>query len=84
LGISAQVFEDYKSKYLDLYDKVRTDTQLEKVSILQDVDFEIELLHRDEVNVAYIISLLAKLHTSEKQGEDSEKIGQKEAILQTI
>ena len=27
LAMDAQQFEDYKSKYLDLYDKVRTDTQ---------------------------------------------------------
>jgi len=29
--------------------------QKEKVSILEDVDFELELFHRDEINVAYII-----------------------------
>ncbi|MEO8666683.1 MAG: type I restriction endonuclease subunit R, partial [Ignavibacteria bacterium] len=61
LAMDEQLFEDFKSKYLDLYDKVRTDTQKEKVSILEDVDFELELLHRDVVNVAYIIQLLVKL-----------------------
>lgn len=33
----------------------------EKVSILEDVDFELELIHRDEINVSYIIQLLIKL-----------------------
>ena len=56
-----QQFEDYKSKYLDLYDKVKSDHQKEKVSILEDVDFELELIHRDEINVYYIIQLLIKL-----------------------
>jgi type I restriction enzyme R subunit len=28
---------------------------------LEDVDFELELIHRDEINVAYIIQLLIKL-----------------------
>jgi type I restriction enzyme R subunit len=61
LSMSEQQFEDYKSKYLDLYDKVKSDNQKEKVSILEDVDFELELIHRDEINVAYIIQLLIKL-----------------------
>jgi type I restriction enzyme, R subunit len=58
-----QVFENYKSKYLDLYDKVKSSHQKEKASILDDVDFELELIHRDEINVAYIIQLLIKLKT---------------------
>ncbi len=61
LDMNEQLFEDYKSKYLDLYDKVKSDHQKEKVSILEDVDFELELIHRDEINVAYIIQLLIKL-----------------------
>jgi type I restriction enzyme R subunit len=64
LAMSEQLFEDYKSKYLDLYDKVKSDHQKEKVSILEDVDFELELIHRDEINVAYIIQLLIKLKTT--------------------
>jgi type I restriction enzyme R subunit len=58
LRMTGQEFEDYKSKYLDLYDKVRTATNKEKVSILDDVDFEVELIHRDEINVRYILQLL--------------------------
>ena len=61
LAMQPQQFEDYKSKYLDLYDKVKTDHQKEKVSILEDVDFDLELIHRDEINVANIIQLLIKL-----------------------
>lgn len=61
LKMDEQLFEDYKSKYLDLHDKVKNNHQKEKVSILEDVDFELELIHRDEINVAYIIQLLIKL-----------------------
>lgn len=61
LRMTEQLFEDYKSKYLDLYDKVKNEHKKEKVSILEDVDFELELIHRDEINVAYIIQLLIKL-----------------------
>jgi len=61
LAMDEQRFEDYKSKYLDLYDKVKSNHQKEKVSILEDVDFELELIHRDEINVYYILQLLIKL-----------------------
>lgn len=64
LAMAEQLFEDYKSKYLDLYDKVKSNHQKEKVSILEDVDFELELIHRDEINVNYIIQLLLKLKAS--------------------
>jgi type I restriction enzyme R subunit len=61
LNMDAQTFADYRSKYLDLYDTVRSDTQKEKVSILNDIDFEVELISRDKINVSYIIALLHKM-----------------------
>ncbi|MFN0200359.1 MAG: type I restriction endonuclease subunit R [Bacteroidia bacterium] len=61
LQMTEQQFENYKSKYLDLYYNVKNDNQKEKVSILEDIDFELELIHRDEINVAYILQLLIKL-----------------------
>lgn len=70
LEMDEQEFNDYRSKYLDLYDKVKTNTQTEKVSILEDVDFELELIHRDEINVVYILKLLAKLKTGTKEQQD--------------
>jgi len=80
LGIDEQTFENYKSKYLDLYDKVKTENQKEKTSILDDIDFELELIHRDLINVAYIIKLLAKL----KQAKASEAQQQKKAIMDLL
>lgn len=73
LQIPEQDFEDYKSKYLDLHDKVKTSTQKEKVSILEDVDFELELIHRDEINVAYILALLVKLKTASQAEQDKKR-----------
>jgi type I restriction enzyme R subunit len=70
ISIDEQEFEDYKSKYLDLHDKVKREHEVEKVSILEDVDFELELIHRDEINVTYIIQLLIKLKSKiEKDGK---------------
>ena len=65
--IEEQSFEDYKSKYLDLHDKVKSSREAEKVSILEDVDFELELIHRDEINVSYIVQLLIKLKANQKK-----------------
>jgi type I restriction enzyme R subunit len=67
-----QEFEDYKSKYLDLHDKAKSGSDPEKVSILDDVDFELELIHRDEINVSYIIQLLVKLKANQKK--DAEQV----------
>lgn len=59
IELDEQEFENYKSKYLDLYDKTRE--VKEKTSILDEVDFELELIHRDDITVNYILSLLANL-----------------------
>ncbi len=61
LTIDEQLFTDHISKYRDLYDKVKSNHQKEKVSILEDVDFELELIHRDEINVSYILQLIIKM-----------------------
>ena len=80
LGMDEQTFENYKSKYLDLYDKVKHNTLKQKTSILEDIDFELELIHRDQINVAYILKLLAKL----KQTKTSEAAKQKKAIMDLL
>jgi len=65
--MNEQEFVDYSSKYLDLYDKIKTDNQKETISILDEIDFELELIHRDEINVAYILKLLAELKNAPKK-----------------
>jgi type I restriction enzyme R subunit len=72
--MDSQTFEDFKSKYLDLYDKTRSKGEAEeKVSIIDDVDFELELIQRDEINVAYILALLAKLKEAELSEDKFER-----------
>ena len=78
--MNEQAFEDYKSKYLDLYEKSKGDHQTQKASILDDVDFELELIHRDEINVAYILKLLAGL----KQAKGQNAAQQKKQILDML
>ncbi|MFT7233888.1 MAG: type I restriction enzyme R subunit, partial [Cyclobacteriaceae bacterium] len=73
LDMEAQTFENYKSKYLDLYEDVKSDKQKQKVSILNDLDFELELIQKDEINVAYILSLLAKLKNAKPDDQEKQR-----------
>jgi len=73
LAMSEQLFEDYKSKYLDLYEKVKHDKESEKVSILDDVDFELELIHKDEINLSYILQLLARYSDANEEEREAQK-----------
>lgn len=80
MPISQQDFMDYQSKYLSIRDKVTSATQAQKTSILNDIDFEVELIHRDKVNVAYIIGLLARV----KASTPAQIAKEKKAILDMI
>ena len=68
LSIDQQRFADYQSKYLDMSDgfAVKGGPDSEAESIIQDIDFELELIHRDVVNVMYIIALLQDLKPESK------------------
>ncbi|MGI2236918.1 type I restriction endonuclease subunit R, EcoR124 family [Staphylococcus cohnii] len=78
LGIDEQTYEDYKGKYLDIYDKVmRPDKETgEGESILDNIDFNIEILRNDLINVQYILDLLNQIDLSntEQQEKDIKEI----------
>lgn len=61
LTMEEQEFNDFKSVYLDIHDEMKADTLNGKVSVLNDIDFELELLRNDKINVDYIIKLLKDL-----------------------
>ena len=56
-----KTLEDFKSKYLDVYEQTKNTDGEAAASIINEVDFELDLVQRDEINVAYILSLLAKM-----------------------
>lgn len=60
LAIPPQEFEDYKSKYLDLDRRARQGEDPALAEFLSGMDFELELVRRDEINVAYILALLGQ------------------------
>ena len=92
LVLSEQDYNDYRSKYLDMTvgfikpekenDGMLHDGQQEIQygdQSIEDIDFCLELLHSDVVNVAYILSLISDLNPSD---EDYEK--KRQDILDTM
>lgn len=75
--INTQIFEDYKSKYYELYRKISNDK--EKSSILNDVTFSLELIQTDKINVSYILNLIRNvdLTDEEQKKKDIEDIQSK-------
>jgi type I restriction enzyme R subunit len=73
LNMNEQTFENYKSKYLDLHEMVKHESVKEKVSILDDIDFELELIRRDEINVTYILTLLTKLYGAKPKDREKQR-----------
>lgn len=71
LGISEQEYQDYRSKYLRIYDEVKRGGS--KESILANVDFMIELMHTDRINVSYIMNLIRNIDF-DNQGERDRSI----------
>ncbi len=57
-------FQDYQSVYIDLYQKLRPKGEEEKENINDDLVFEIELIRQVEINIDYILMLVAKYHAS--------------------
>lgn len=67
--ISNQEYLDYKSKYLDL----ATGKEIQnKVSILNDIDFELELMYTDKINVDYILNLMKSIDLTDKEQTDKD------------
>lgn len=80
IKLDEQEFANYTSKYLDIKDKVDTKKTKEKVSVLEDLDFELELIQKIEVNVHYILTLLGQLN----DGTDEQKAKKKQDIYNII
>lgn len=59
--LSAIDFQDYMGTYHDVYDEIKRRSG-DKDSIMDDVVFEMELVKQVEVNIDYILTLVAKYH----------------------
>ena len=71
--LSERDFQDYTGMYVDLYQKYKQKDDGDKESIKDDIVFEMELVKQVEVNIDYILMLVAKYHQS--NCEDKEILG---------
>ena len=62
--LSERDFQDYQSVYIDLYQEFRERIGADKEIINEDLIFEIELIKQIEVNIDYILMLVAKYQKS--------------------
>ncbi|MBQ0820619.1 type I restriction endonuclease subunit R [Microvirga sp. HBU67558] len=83
LAMDSQMFDDFKSKYLDIHDLTRKATEEGTVSIINDVDFELELIRHDKVNVAYILQLLRNL-TDEELTENPDAVAKQKRVADIL
>ncbi|MBE7044745.1 MAG: type I restriction endonuclease subunit R [Ruminococcaceae bacterium] len=68
INISERDMQDYQSIYIDIYKTYHT--KKEKENINHDLEFEIELIKQVEVNIDYILMLVAKYHDSNCQDKE--------------
>lgn len=62
--LSDRDFQDYTGIYVDLYQEIVNRPKGETESIKDDIVFEMELVKQVEVNIDYILMLVAKYHQS--------------------
>lgn len=63
--LSERDFQDYIGTYTDLYEEFKSKKDTEEAeSIKEDIVFEMELVKQIEVNIDYILMLVAKYHES--------------------
>ena len=58
------MFQDYQSVYIDMYQDFTKRREGEKEQINDDIIFEIELIRQVEINIDYILMMVAKYHDS--------------------
>lgn len=59
-------YTEYKSWYLTFYDEQKTKTKAGVKTILADIDFSIELVRTDKINVVYVLNLLKEINRRDK------------------
>jgi len=65
-------YQDYQSMYLGIYEKIKRTKKGDAESISEEIEFEIELVKSVEVNIDYILLLVAKYHEDNTQDKKVE------------
>ncbi|WP_336962471.1 type I restriction endonuclease subunit R [Acinetobacter pittii] len=81
-SFTKQDFENYSSKYKDLaFSYQMRPNVAEKTSVLDEVDFQLDLLFSDRVNVDYILKLLNLIINSKNQEQKDSRVKQLKDLL---
>ena len=66
LFMDEEEYAEYKSWYLTFYDEQKAKSKSGIKTILSDVDFSIELVRTDKINVVYVLNLLKEINRKDK------------------
>ncbi len=70
--LSERDMQDYTSIYIELAEKYRNNSKYDKENINDDIEFEMELVKQVEVNIDYILYLVALYHKSHCKDKEIE------------
>lgn len=69
--LTGEKLQNYEGKYIDLYEEYKKNTDADKESIRDDIEFEIELIKQFDINVDYIKLLIEEIKPK-KEGKEKE------------
>ena len=67
LFMDEEEYTEYKSWYLTFYDEQKAKAKAGVKTILADIDFNIELVRTDKINVVYVLNLLKEINRKNKE-----------------
>lgn len=62
--------QDYHSKYIDIYNEIRSTAPGDSENVNDDIVFEMELIKQVEINIDYILELIKKYHDGYQQDRE--------------
>src|SRR5699024_11935911 len=73
-----QDLESFQCKYQEVYHQIGVRPKKDKTSILEDIDFQIDLLSTDRIDVQYIVNLVKAINLDNKdsrQRSEERRVG---------
>lgn len=67
-----QDLESFQGKYQEVYHRLNDGPKKDKTSILEDIDFQIDLLSTDRIDVQYIVNLVKAINLDNKDGRQAD------------
>ena len=67
-----QDLESFQGKYQEVYHRLNDGPKKDKTSILEDIDFQIDLLSTDRIDVQYIVNLVKAINLDNKDSRQAD------------